>query len=443
MASETSVAKSSASNASDIAAQYTILDRNFPVLSKLHQKLVKRANKIGIRPITLCTLSHGTRERFDDIYGKITVKTRTIEISGEAPIVNGWEFVATIQHAGEAGNIIRTVPTFENDLPTEFRTSDPSRCDHCKMNRRRTDTYVVKNATTGAFAQVGSNCLADFVGHPDIHGLATSAELFSLLAEACVGLDDDERGHGRGDDDSLVLSHAVSWAAEAMFRHGWVSRTKARDTNTIATVDVALDAMRRAEKREVCSYKVCGNTTPEKCTLHFTPSDRAVTFAETCLEWAPSWIERELKRDTASDYIWNMRVVLANDVMPFRSYGLAASVLGAYQRELEYVARKARENAGRPESKHLGNVGDKITLDLTVESFRYIDSQYGSTLLICYTDTDGNSVKWFASSAPEPAIGETAKLTGTVKKHDEYQGTKSTILTRVKPFVEKKGKGKR
>jgi len=46
-------------------------------------------------------------------------------------------------------------------------------------------------------------------------------------------------------------------------------------------------------------------------------------------------------------------------------------------------------------------------------------------------DKDGNGFKRF-SSGPELDEGEFLTLKATVKDHGEYQGTKETVLTRVK-----------
>jgi hypothetical protein len=65
---------------------------------------------------------------------------------------------------------------------------------------------------------------------------------------------------------------------------------------------------------------------------------------------------------------------------------------------------------------------------------RPIEGDYGTTYL--YTlreDATGNVFKWFASrEALGDATGRTLQLQGTVKKHEEYNGLKSTVLTRCK-----------
>ncbi len=405
---------------------YRIFAENLPFLVRLAEKLNRRANKLGLAPITVTKVGDEYEDNEDGI-------TRDhfylIEIEGTTPRLEGFEFVATIQHAGEAGNILRTVPTFEGALPEQFRTADPGNCDHCKKWRRRNDTYIVQNES-GEFFQVGSNCLADFVGTEKVHSLAALAEMLSLLAESAEAMGSERETRG---EPTLLLEPAVAWAAEAMFRMGWISRTKAREQEKTATVDVALGAMRNRGKS--CSWKC-----HQPCLQHFVPTQQAEELAAKVLEWAPSWIERELKRQQDSDYIWNMSVVLAGETISERSYGLAASVLGAYQRELEWKERQARERVDATESEWLGAIGEKLVVTLTIKAYRWLESGFGTNTLITYNDAQGNVVKWFASGKHVPVEGETATLEMTVKDHKEYNGTKETHVLRVKPYLDKAAK---
>jgi uncharacterized OB-fold protein len=52
--------------------------------------------------------------------------------------------------------------------------------------------------------------------------------------------------------------------------------------------------------------------------------------------------------------------------------------------------------------------------------------------MIEFCDNSGNVLVWFTSSAPEVEIGDRVRLTGTVKRHGEYQGVRQTVMTRCK-----------
>lgn len=102
--------------------------------------------------------------------------------------------------------------------------------------------------------------------------------------------------------------------------------------------------------------------------------------------------------------------------------------------KVAFVAQWIRDNmqiAEITESNWVGEVGEKIEIDVTVDSVRTVNGYYGTTYLYKLIDTDGNDLTWFAT---RPALDglTNIKIKGTVKKHDEYNGNKQTLLTRVK-----------
>lgn len=142
----------------------------------------------------------------------------------------------------------------------------------------------------------------------------------------------------------------------------------------------------------------------------------------------------------SGDYIWNLKVALANDVIAERSYGLAASILGAYQREMDYARQRAVDAQEMPESNWVGTPGERINALLSVVAFRYLDNDFGVSTLVTYSDPSGNILKWFASGKQFPVVGAEADLEFTIKAHTEFNGRKETSILRVKPFLNKADK---
>lgn len=83
-----------------------------------------------------------------------------------------------------------------------------------------------------------------------------------------------------------------------------------------------------------------------------------------------------------------------------------------------------------PESHYLGEVGQKVELELTLIRVFWITTQFGTLGIHKFEDADGNIVIWKTSCD----IGDftTGLLTGTIKEHSEYNGVKQTVLTRCK-----------
>jgi hypothetical protein len=387
------------------ARTWTILSENVPTIEKLLTRLNKKAAKFGTTPLTMTLGARSTVKDGADVFYMIEAT-----VTGTTPRLNGWEFVATIQHAGEAGNVIRTVPTFIGTIPPTFRTADPY-CDHCKFNRRRNDTFIVFNETEDEYRQIGRNCLADFIGGDNVAGTMAMAEMWSLVSDGMSGAA-DYWGLGRG-ARTFDLEELLAFAAQVVLTEGWVPKGKAEELGKTSTAELTLTAIDKAYKNR--------DPKPE-----LFPTTEAHALASKVLAWAPDWIERE----RSNDYVWNMSVVLASPYVPMRSVGLAVSAIGAYQRDMQRAVERAAKAQASP-SQFLGSIGDKLTLTLTVKALRYIDNGYGTTL-VTFTDTEGNVVKWFASNPGKLTEGNTANVTGTVKKHEEWQGIKSTVITRAK-----------
>ena len=111
------------------------------------------------------------------------------------------------------------------------------------------------------------------------------------------------------------------------------------------------------------------------------------------------------------------------------------------KKRLEEEAQKAREEeikAQKAISQYVGEVGEKITVQVTYLGSPHWTSHIGWMEQTMYAhnfkDADGNVMVWKSGTYPE-ALREEGKqvlLTGTVKDHSEYKDEKQTVLTRCK-----------
>ena len=82
-------------------------------------------------------------------------------------------------------------------------------------------------------------------------------------------------------------------------------------------------------------------------------------------------------------------------------------------------------------NEHVGQVGDKINVEGELTGVRPLDSAWGTSWLYTIKATDGHIFKWFASAnVLGEEAGPTVSIKGTIKKHDDYRGSLSTVLTR-------------
>ena len=83
-------------------------------------------------------------------------------------------------------------------------------------------------------------------------------------------------------------------------------------------------------------------------------------------------------------------------------------------------------------SVHVGSIKERIEFEGIVEFETTREGFYGTTHIIKVRSIDGNVFTWFASGYQSLHRGDRVAVRGTVKKHDEYQGVKQTILSRCK-----------
>jgi len=107
----------------------------------------------------------------------------------------------------------------------------------------------------------------------------------------------------------------------------------------------------------------------------------------------------------------------------------------AYKIEEAENNKKVREST----SKHVGQVGDKITLNVIYVHTASWENAYGGWLnhssvtnLHAFKDDEGNVYVWKTANYIEAEYGDTLIIQGTVKDHSEYNGIPQTVLTRCK-----------
>ena len=111
--------------------------------------------------------------------------------------------------------------------------------------------------------------------------------------------------------------------------------------------------------------------------------------------------------------------------------------------ELYYTTKieQAEQNKKVKEStsEHVGQVGDKLTVEVTYVHTASWENAYGGWLnhtsvtnLHTFKDAKGNVYVWRTDKYIEADYGTKMEVKGTIKEHSEYKGIKQTVLTRCK-----------
>lgn len=376
---------------------YVVPCCNISGLAKKIAHLTRRAVKLGCPPVAMTTgASYAILLKRD---GRVIrdefIDVCDVTVSGEAPSFNGWTFAAVVDHDGEE-NIVLGVG--DVTIPDRFRTTPP-RCEHCKLARRRSGTFVVHNASTDCWMQIGRTCLKDFLGHDDPSTLAAMA---TMLAEACRDCEEFEEGFGLCGKGDPGIERYLSVVAAVIRTQGWVSKSRCGDEQ-IPTCLIAANIIYEGRAK--------GLVTDSDCER-----------AEAALLWARSLSDAEIE---TNDYLANVRACAKRPSVSSRHQGITASIVSTYDRVMA-------ERLMAAVSKHVGEVGKRMDFVLTVTKVISIDSfRYGTSYLHIMVDADGNCVTWKASGHTLET-GATYKVKGTVKEHGSREGTLQTKLSRCK-----------
>ncbi|RYD68026.1 MAG: hypothetical protein EOP83_01630 [Verrucomicrobiaceae bacterium] len=398
----------------DARTLYEIPADNFAKFEQQVAKLSKRSVKLGCSPIIPFVFDRFKRLVNESKPDGPSYLVYKVMFTVDTPKLGDYTFVARIDHSNDTGNIIRPVPNTGIAIADKYRTVKPF-CDHCNVLRARRDTYLVCDDTSGEIKQVGSTCLADFLGH-DALRLARMAE-FLGYADECARAMGGFTG-ALHDLRWIDVDHYLTHCATMIRLHGWVSRKTAMEYDKDSTASLAL-----------------GNSYPSPKDAPYaekpTPEDRQM--AADALAWA------QTLRDKAelSEYEHNVSVVAHALMIETRSMGLCASIVGVYQmmkaREAgEEIRRRTQKN-----STYQGKVGDKLSFGPAVLTHHFtIDGNYGTSYVYFFLTDTGNVLKWKASRCMELSNGHRYTVSGTVKDHAEYKEIQQTVLTRCKVAAE-------
>ena len=365
------------------------------------EKLNRRTKKLSLPEIVLTWGKASLQER--DIKGsKQHVLVLPVAVTGPISVsYEGWQFIATLQHLPTGENIIRSISD-QFDIPSKYKECG-SNCEHCRVNRYRKDTYLVRHEDSRVM-QVGSTCIKDFLGGNSPDNILKRADLAAELLQFMEG-----SSHGGTSSNEKGLFHIVSFLAQtsACIRdHGWLSKGEASKTGAKPT-----------------SAWVRDNYDP--------PFDTGFRFSEVTNEdlkrgqeaadWAEGISDEECD---ASDYLHNIRAITRSGMVGWRTMGYAASIMSAFDREM--VKRQPRTF-----SCHVGAVKLREEFDLTLKHYFSGESSYGVYHKYVFHDDRGNVLVWKASNpSHDLEEGKRYKVRGTVKAHTEYKGIKQTEINR-------------
>lgn len=362
-------------------------------LNRVKNKCMKYGNDFSYEVV-------GTEFKYVNVNcERIRAKFFLVQAHGTV-IHNGWKFIATIDHTHSGGNIIRQAD-FTTTIPQKYFTCEGT-CEHCKTQRYRKYTCLIQNIETGEFKQVGKSCLQEYTNGID-------AEMITSMMSGFEALDDGEfAAPTSGCVRYYETEEVLCYAAECVKHFGYRGTSSYESTSCLVKKLVIDKNMNLHES-------------------NFNPmSDENNQQVKDML----SFIQSE-EDDSSDSYVHNLKVLCSEKYIGFKDFGIVVSAVPHYLRSIERAEAKKQYKDKHNASTHVGNVGDKIDIDVASARLLFTyDTMYGTNSAYQFIDNNQNVYIWYTSSYVDVETVEHVR--GTVKEHSEYRDVKQTVLTRCK-----------
>ena len=351
------------------------------------------------------------------------IEKRTTTLVLNRPTIgrDGWQFDAALDRVpGTDSFTMRSAGReFDGWRP------EPGRCDHCGQFRDRNKTYIVSNPETGETMQVGSSCVQSFLGVKPEGLWSLEYDLPSNLEDS----GDSDREPRYGDSQAVTDNRELIARALAVTDggRGFVSKSRAEEWGKVSTVDTVSAVFGTSPTTQSgVEYKLEMQNAAARY-LHDGTVDEVIASA------------REVGTD--SDYGRNLNDLLDAGFSGRKMHGTVISALAVHARKVRAKERKAAdvERVQTAVPGYIGEVGERVRdVPVTVTNvydgvqtgyaYPYADEPYQ---LVTMRTEDGHEVIW-RHVGGEHKIGETGKMTGTVKSHEQYKGVDQTKVIRAK-----------
>lgn len=391
---------------------YTVLLRDLDSLTKKINHITKKCDKAGIG----YTYSVGEpyehvnirRDGEDEKVYSFTLVDIELDVKFH---YNGWNVLGSVSRKdGILQCYFKDAELIKQYKDTDFH------CDHCHKNAYRNSVIVLEN-DSGVRKIVGTSCLKEFTCGLDGNLVAAFVDVkkyLDYLVEITEPIFKDD-----SDDDDGFFEHYGSRGYSAF------------EILTMSSYVINYDGYIPAHELNA-TWKTVYRNYNNHVFRHNNDSDEE---AEEAIDWIKGLSEDEY---TESSYLFNLRQIVDLGYCTYRQFSLVVSLIYSYRK---HKSKQILESVSQKPSEYVGNVGDKLSLNVILLKTICYESCYGTGYFHLFTDENCNVFKWSTNKAlltdDYHSIDEGTRLslTGTVKSHDEYRGVKQTVITRCKYSV--------
>jgi hypothetical protein len=324
-----------------------------------------------------------------------------VHVEGEAPKLNGWSFVGKREPMeGTTSIIAKSMPGHE--LPKKYSDDHDITCEHCKRQRNRSESFVVKKGKK--HIEVGRSCLKDFLGHAEPGKYADFAEMISNINAWMNELGNDDFGGGGRMVSTYSTEEIIAAAIRSIKDKGFVSNANAG--NRQSTSSAISNHINPPPKPQSVSGA-------EWHKMHHIPvTDEDKKDATEVIEYLKTH-----PKAGKEEFYTNLSKLANAQAIPLRMTGYIAAGANGYLREKGEIKSKESILATMKKDEGLGKEGEKIKVKgVVLAAFRYQNDWGTKNILTIKTDS-GHLVKMFTMSGDEGVKkGAKVELTGKIGK---------------------------
>jgi hypothetical protein len=301
--------------------------------------------------------------------GSTPIDVTTYNFEMEELKLGEYEVIAVLEHnavAGTTENVIHIVK--ENAIiPTKYRTVK-SICEHCNSDRQRNKTVLLQDAQ-GNIKQVGTTCIKEYTG---------------IEAEDIIKAYQDIH-------DIIIDNNNLSYDFTR-----WNKKTTYIKTIDYLTACIEL-INKEGYNKETTKCKAWENAQQEQ------QNNKYQETAQQVINYFKNAIFTE-----SQDFLNNIKIYLSQEYT--KQSGFIAYAYLAYNKQIEYEAKKKAEQEQNVKSEYVGNIGDKIQTELTLISCYNYETSYNgynttTQTIYLFVDKNGNIYKWNTAKFLEKQVG--------------------------------------
>jgi hypothetical protein len=369
------------------------------------EKVNKKLSKIeGTTPVTVEEVTYSNVTIGVDSFGA-DMKMDIAEVLVTAPISTkhkGFEFKGSVSY-------IDGVKMIVGNGDHNLTHIEEMRCDHCNHKRKRNTVYAFTNPE-GEEVIIGSTCVDEYMGI----NINKALSVFNGFVTETYG-DEDEfriRGGSIGSSmDELIHATLKVYATDSIYKK----------FETVTEVLICLSNARESKDSAVSIRNVAMGVMTVAKVKELMVKQYGSLDANSS-NFASNLVNSLFLPNTK-----NFREYLPKSLRGIVVYGIY-SALNSFKEE-----ENKKQNPVKMANEHIGSEGDKIEMLGNVILVKSIPNDYGVSFLFVINTEEGQ-LKTFTTSKTFDDVSEGDKITikGTIKRHEEFKGIKSTLLTRVK-----------